>query len=222
MHSACAWASASIAAPSANPYMGVSPTLASHVEAGLGDRVAMILDGGPADVGLESTVLDLTREVPTVLRPGGLSLEALRAVVPDVLYQPQRLDDELARVSPGLAKRHYAPQAKVHLVATADVTTAAERLAADGPVGVWLLDIPEPAPAPLPPVPAQAPPSPVPAPGPWQVVLMPADPAAYAARLYAALHEADRQGLAHLVIALPPRTEAWTAVHDRLRRSAEP
>ncbi|HEY9723210.1 MAG TPA: L-threonylcarbamoyladenylate synthase, partial [Oscillatoriaceae cyanobacterium] len=70
-----------IAAPSANPYMGVSPTTAAHVAAGLGDRPALILDGGPAEVGLESTVLDLTRPVPTVLRPGGLPLARLREVL---------------------------------------------------------------------------------------------------------------------------------------------
>src|SRR5579859_4949998 len=77
-----------IAAPSANRFMHVSPTTAQHVLADLTGRVPLILDGGPCEVGIESTVLDLCSDPPTILRPGGVSLEELRAVVPNV--QPPR------------------------------------------------------------------------------------------------------------------------------------
>src|SRR5947209_5623155 len=73
-----------IAAPSANRFMHVSPTTAQHALADLAGRVPVILDGGPCQVGVESTVLDLCSEQPTILRPGGVSLEALRSVLPDV------------------------------------------------------------------------------------------------------------------------------------------
>jgi L-threonylcarbamoyladenylate synthase len=107
-----------IAAPSANRFMHVSPTTAQHVLADLAGRVPLILDGGPCEVGVESTVLDLCSEQPTILRPGGVSLEALRTVVPDV--QPPRYrktaevahtaeDDSQARHSPGQMLTHYAP-----------------------------------------------------------------------------------------------------------------
>ncbi len=107
-----------IAAPSANRFMHVSPTTAQHVLADLAGRVPLILDGGPCEVGVESTVLDLCSEQPTILRPGGVSLEALRAVIPNV--QPPRYrrtadaadsseSDSAAQHSPGQMLTHYAP-----------------------------------------------------------------------------------------------------------------
>src|ERR1700682_406590 len=109
-----------IAAPSANRFMHVSPTTAQHVLADLAGRVPLILDGGPCEVGVESTVLDLCSEQPTILRPGGVSLETLRAILSDV--QPpsprhQKADevnhfaenDSAAQHSPGQMLTHYAP-----------------------------------------------------------------------------------------------------------------
>ena len=107
-----------IAAPSANRFMHVSPTTAQHVLADLGGRVPLILDGGPCEVGVESTVLDLCSEQPTILRPGGVSLEALRTVLPNV--QPPRSrkaantpnpaeSEAAAQPSPGQMLTHYAP-----------------------------------------------------------------------------------------------------------------
>lgn len=107
-----------IAAPSANRFMHVSPTTAQHVLADLTGRVPLILDGGPCEVGVESTVLDLCSEQPTILRPGGVGLEALRAVVHNVqspLYRraadaanPAE-SDAAAQHSPGQMQTHYAP-----------------------------------------------------------------------------------------------------------------
>lgn len=107
-----------IAAPSANRFMHVSPTTAQHVLADLGGRLPLILDAGPCEVGVESTVLDLCSTTPTILRPGGISLEALRAVLPDV-QPPPKLGNVQPKVqpvsmpegmrSPGQLLTHYAP-----------------------------------------------------------------------------------------------------------------
>lgn len=109
---------APIAAPSANRFMHVSPTTAQHVQGDLDGRVPLILDGGPCEVGVESTVLDLCSDVPTILRPGGVSLEALRSVLPDVQLAARRdvLSDEHTHMdkegqkSPGQLSMHYAPR----------------------------------------------------------------------------------------------------------------
>lgn len=100
-----------IAAPSANRFMHISPTTAAHALADLGGRVPLILDSGPCDVGVESTILDLCADVPTILRPGGVSLEALRAVLPEVeaLSRRDPRPEESAQRAPGQLSTHYAP-----------------------------------------------------------------------------------------------------------------
>jgi L-threonylcarbamoyladenylate synthase len=111
-----------VAAPSANRFGCLSPTRAEHVEEQLGDRVGIILDGGPATVGLESTVLDLTETPPRILRPGGLSRERLEALLGPLPVREQdgprlqggpRSQGELR--SPGLLASHYAPRALLFL-----------------------------------------------------------------------------------------------------------
>ena len=101
-----------IAAPSANRFMHISPTTAQHALADLGGRVPLILDAGPCEVGVESTVLDLCAEIPTILRPGGVSLETLRRVVPQVQplsLRTSRTHDEVAQKAPGQLHIHYSP-----------------------------------------------------------------------------------------------------------------
>ena len=100
-----------IAAPSANRFMHVSPTTAEHALADLRGRVPLILDGGPCQVGVESTILDLSSEVPTILRPGGVSLERLRAILPEVQIQSGREThpEDQAQRAPGQLSTHYAP-----------------------------------------------------------------------------------------------------------------
>jgi L-threonylcarbamoyladenylate synthase len=192
-----------VAAPSANPYMGVSPTRAEHVARGMADRVDVILDGGAADVGLESTVLDLTGAVPTVLRLGGLPVSRLREVLGEVAVWADAAGQPAVHLpSPGLARRHYAPRATVQLVEGREALAArAETLLAGGErVGVLSLGA-----------------------GAWPEALaaeaMPDSPAAYGARLYAALHAMDDRGVTHLLIESPPGEEDWGAVRDRLRRA---
>ena len=105
-----------IAAPSANRSGKPSPTLASHVQEDLDGRIAGIVDGGPTGVGLESTVLDCTTEIPVILRPGGVTKEQLEAVVGEVLFDPALTNALEAPKAPGMKYRHYAPDAPLYLV----------------------------------------------------------------------------------------------------------
>jgi L-threonylcarbamoyladenylate synthase len=109
-----------IAAPSANRFMHISPTTAQHALADLTGRVPLILDAGPCEIGVESTVLDLCSETPKILRPGGVSLEALRSISPEVRPPVQRKEavaneEFLAEKAPGQLFKHYAPTIPVML-----------------------------------------------------------------------------------------------------------
>jgi L-threonylcarbamoyladenylate synthase len=103
-----------IAAPSANRFMHISPTTAHHVYTDLSGKVPLILDSGPCEIGVESTVLDLCSDEPRILRPGGISLEALRNILPDVQL-PRRqntgdvAEESQAKKAPGQLLTHYAP-----------------------------------------------------------------------------------------------------------------
>ena len=106
-----------VAAPSANTFSRPSPTTAAHVLNDLSGRVDIVLDGGPATIGLESTVLDVIVNPPVILRPGGVSLEDLRALVPDVAVKARfvEMTAEESSSSPGMLTRHYAPSAEMIL-----------------------------------------------------------------------------------------------------------
>jgi L-threonylcarbamoyladenylate synthase len=109
-----------IAAPSANRFSRTSPTTATHVWEDLAGRIDLLLDGGPCTVGIESTVLDITGPVPTVLRPGGITLEALRATLGRVDLAERFLREGELAPSPGMLERHYAPRARLILFSGAD------------------------------------------------------------------------------------------------------
>jgi L-threonylcarbamoyladenylate synthase len=105
-----------IGAPSANTFSRPSPTQAHHVMDDLAGHVDMVLDGGRTHIGVESTILSLVGDVPTLLRPGGVSLEALRDILPDVVYHPQYLAEDADTVpSSGTLLKHYSPTAEVIL-----------------------------------------------------------------------------------------------------------
>src|SRR5271157_2222627 len=139
-----------IAAPSANRFMHVSPTTAHHALADLNGRVPLILDAGPCEIGVESTVLDLCSEAPRILRPGGVSLEALRTILPDVQPPVQHkavVEDEdiLAKKAPGQLLTHYAPtvplllfDGTVEAIRTAMLAEIQRRCAQGEHVGVLL------------------------------------------------------------------------------------
>lgn len=195
-----------IAAPSANRYQDLSPTTAAHVVKELGDAVDLVLDAGPCEAGIESTVVDVRGERPRVLRPGALGLVSLRRLIPDVETTSAALRGEAPRVSPGMEARHYAPRARLIV---ADTWLEAQRIAyglAGTGARVGLVthekrttSVPE------------------------QRVLvrtLPADPTQYARKLYGTLHDLDDAGVDAIVVQGVPRDEAWWAVADRLRRGS--
>jgi L-threonylcarbamoyladenylate synthase len=106
-----------VAAPSANLFSRPSPTRAAHVLEDLDGRIDMVIDGGPTTVGVESTVIDLTTSPPRILRPGAITLEMIRAVLPDASIRPSRGDESHGggMKSPGLLSRHYSPRAPLTL-----------------------------------------------------------------------------------------------------------
>ena len=107
-----------IAAPSANLSGRPSPTTASHVSEDMDGRIDMIIDGGSSTIGLESTIVDMTEEIPIILRPGYITMNSLSRVVGDVVYDPAILDsssDEAPR-APGMKYRHYAPKGDLAIV----------------------------------------------------------------------------------------------------------
>ena len=192
-----------VAAPSANRSGYISPTRAEHVLRGLDGRIEIVLDAGPVPGGIESTVLDLTGDLPRLLRPGLVSPAEIEAVVgPIVRPQAKPEPSEGPLPSPGLLSRHYAPQAPLEL-ADDDGRARVEELRDAGRQVGWLtFGAPEVAGV--------------------TVVAMPRDAAGYAAQLYAALHALDGAGVDRIIVAWPPESEEWLAVRDRLRRAATP
>ncbi len=180
-----------IAAPSANRSGHVSPTTAAHVAADLGDHVQMILDGGPTEVGLESTVVDATGADPVILRLGAVTAEDIARVT----GRPARIaaTDDTAPASPGMLTRHYAPNAKLRLDAH-DVRPG-EALLAFGP------DVP-------------------PHTGPTFNLSPTADLTEAAAALFAALRDLDASGAAAIAVMPIPSHGLGAAINDRLIRAA--
>ncbi len=116
-----------VAAPSANPFGYLSPTTAEHVARMLGDAVDLIVDGGPCVVGVESTVLDMTCGTPRILRPGGMSREAIEAVIGPVLGPEAGRPASGPQASPGLLDSHYAPRTALRLVPRGGLAEALEK-----------------------------------------------------------------------------------------------
>ncbi len=188
-----------VAAPSANRFGRPSPTCAADVVDELGDAVAVLLDGGPCAIGIESTVLDLTSDPVQVLRPGRISAEQVAQVIGRAVSAtatgPAR--------APGMLDAHYAPGARVEVVAASDVPTRADALAGQG-IRIAVL-----APGEVSPLPAGA------------LVLGPlGSPDDYAARLYGAFRQADAAGVAVILAVPPPAEGIGVAVRDRLARAA--
>lgn len=184
-----------IAAPSANRSGEVSPTTAEHVMAGLGTSVALILDGGPCAIGIESTVLDLSDAVPTLLRPGAVTREALEAVLGPIIRAPERAPGgEKGLPSPGLLARHYAPARPLRLAAREP--RPGEALLAfgpDAPVGEGILNLSS------------------------KGSLEEA-----AANLFRMLRALDRPRFSTIAVMPIPDTGLGEAINDRLKRAATP
>jgi len=188
-----------IAAPSANRFGGVSPTTAAHVVADLGDAVDYVLDGGPCEIGLESTIVDVSGARPALLRPGGISREAIEAVLGEPLASGS------ATPASGTLPSHYAPRA---LVTAAPVHQLAAAAAAAVRPAAVLAPRAVLAGLPLPPD--------------VSVAALPDDPDDIARVLYGALRDLDARGLATIVTWLPDTAGVNAAIADRLRRAAGP
>ena len=119
-----------VAAPSANRFSRPSPTTAAHVLDDLHGRVDLIIDGGPTEIGLESTIVDFTVEPPALRRPGGLTLEQIRVVIPDIQPEAAPTAPDQPQVAPGQLARHYAPRATLTLY-EGQAGPLIERLGAD-------------------------------------------------------------------------------------------
>jgi L-threonylcarbamoyladenylate synthase len=191
-----------VAAPSANRSGHLSPTCAAHVLKALKDRIDLVLDGGPTEGGLESTVLDVTSSPPRLLRPGLIGPAELEALVGPLAPHAPVTDGKSPLKSPGLLGRHYAPRTPLECVTGNARLRVAELIAGGGRIG-WLTFAEASDPC-----------------GNALVVPLPNDPAAVAAQLYAVLHRLDELGLDRIVVEWPPATPEWLAVRDRLRRAA--
>ncbi|MEU4086576.1 L-threonylcarbamoyladenylate synthase [Streptomyces aureus] len=191
-----------VTAPSANRFGSVSPTTADHVRAELGDAVDFVLDGGSCQVGVESTIVDVTGETPSILRPGGVTREDLEAV----LGHPVAVPSTSGVRVPGQHPSHYAPRARVVLVEPEKIVAEAELAQEAGhQVGVFL--------------PSSFADAAVKA---HAVVALPDSLDAYAQGLYGFLRELDQQGCDLIVASLPVEEGLGLAVANRLRRAAGP
>jgi len=186
-----------IAAPSANKYGHISPTTAQHVRDDLGDAVALVLDGGPCPVGIESTILDMSTDRTTVLRPGMLSGFDIGLFLGRM---PAEAVNTNSVKTPGSHLAHYAPRTPLLLVPE-DTVAIAIRTALGKRQRIAVL-APYPAPIEHPLIVV------------WQVA--PADEAEYARALYATLRTLDDAGCDLIVVQRPP----WPALIDRLTRAS--
>jgi L-threonylcarbamoyladenylate synthase len=182
-----------LAAPSANRSGRVSPTRAEHVAEDLGDRVAMILDGGPTAHGLESTVLDATGDEIVMLRSGATTAEAIEAVLGEKIARATEGGEKPS--SPGQLASHYAPYARVRLE-TRDVKPG-EALLAFGP------NVPDTR-------------------GPVLNLSPTGDLVEAAANLFAALRALDATGAKSIAVMPIPESGLGEAINDRLRRASAP
>jgi L-threonylcarbamoyladenylate synthase len=192
-----------LAAPSANRFGRVSPTIAADVRTELGDDVDVILDGGPCQVGIESTIVDITGTEPRILRPGAVA----REVVEEIAGGPILVATDAVGGAPGTLASHYAPRARVLVVGADAVADRAAAALADGDrVGVLAEKRPDGLPDGLP----------------AGIVLLeaPHDADDYARVLYSRLRAADEERLDVLLAVPPAEMGIGTAVTDRLRRAA--
>lgn len=192
-----------LAAPSANLFGRVSPTRAEHVQTEFGDAL-LILDGGECDVGIESTIVDCTRGVPVLLRPGKITRTQIEQACGLMLLNPEALNSEAPRASGTLAS-HYAPTAKLRLMSTSDWQNA---LLALGPhaqnLALWSV---------------QKPPQELMGGGLlWRAMPKYASQAAH--DLFSVLRDFDARGVRTIWIETPPDTPEWEGVRDRLSRAA--
>ncbi len=203
LHAARAAGIDGIVAPSANRFGRISPTTAAHVREELGNAVAIVLDGGPCDVGIESTIVDLTGPAPRVLRPGMITGAALA----ECLGAPLGAADATAPRVSGALPAHYAPRTPLVLLAAAECKTHAQARLAAGDRVALLASAHT----------AQT----LGAHAGLRSVTAASDADGYARTLYANLRALDAAGCALIVVEAPPSGAAWHGIADRLQRAAQ-
>jgi len=192
---------AGLAGPSANRFGRVSPTTAQHVQGEFGEDL-LIIDGGPCEVGIESTIVDCSRGVPVLLRPGLITRAQIEAACGEKLRDRHDLSAPDPRAS-GTLEAHYAPSAKVRLMDAKAIQTALDLLGADAAhIAVWSRAELKSRSSKL------------------LLRRMPDDAAAAAQVLFATLRDFDTQGVKLIWVETPPDTHDWEGVRDRLLRAA--
>lgn len=196
-----------LAAPSANRSNEISPTNAAHVAQSLGDRIPLIIDGGQSQVGIESTVLDISVSPPRLLRPGMIHEESLLAVTGSLAIGDGAAGSGSLR-SPGLLPKHYAPRARLVVLHWNNDREFAEQLKArEGSASLEKTFVIAHTHIPL-----EA--------GVGGVSVIPHDSEAFARALYAELHRCDESGAERIVVEAVPDRAEWRAIADRLRRAS--
>ncbi len=188
-----------LAAPSANRFTKVSPTSTRHVIHDLGDRLELILEGGPCEVGIESTIIDCSQPEPVLLRPGYVTIEEMESV----LQKPLLFQNAAGTLSPGQHAIHYAPEADLFLVSENEIADVATKFSA---LGKQVLVI------------SSNPISSTAAAAHWEI---PEDPKEFARRIYGMLREADAAQFDVVLTTMPVNHGVGMALADRLRRAAK-
>lgn len=189
-----------VAAPSANRANHISPTSAEDVRAELGDAVDLILDGGPCNVGIESTVLDLSSDKPCILRPGGASREQIEAIIGPVEMLNCSTGTETAAMSPGQQRRHYSPISPAVRFGRPQRNQILRRLQNGERIAVVLVGSESKVYS-------------------RSIRQMPDDPTKYARELYRTLRDLDQTRPDAIYLEMPPDEPRWAAVRDRLLRA---
>jgi L-threonylcarbamoyladenylate synthase len=195
-----------LAAPSANLSNQISPTNAGHVSKHLGEKLRLIVDGGQSQVGIESTVVDLTVSPPRVLRPGMIHEESLTAVIGSVSGARCEVSGDEALRSPGLLLKHYAPKARLIVLSWKNDADLRSRLTPDTSRLALCHVIAHTR------IPSGA--------GFASVSVIPHDAEAFARAIYAELHRCDEASAELIVVEALPKTIEWRAIADRLNRAA--
>jgi L-threonylcarbamoyladenylate synthase len=194
-----------LAAPSANLSNQVSPTNAAHVRKQLEGKIAAIVDGGQASVGIESTVLDLTVSPPAILRPGMIHRQSLAAAGFPVA-NAGAIEEMRTLKSPGQFKKHYAPKATVLVLSWRDDSELKSKIQSAGFKINHCHVIAH---------------ARIPSPDPFaRVCVIPHDAEAFARAIYGELHQCDDSGAEVIIIEAPPDAPDWMGIADRLRRAA--
>jgi L-threonylcarbamoyladenylate synthase len=195
---------AGLAAPSANRYKQLSPTIAEQVMQGLDGRIAAVLEGGACEHGLESTILDLVSEKPRILRAGPVTQQQLEAAMGQIIDTPRNHIE----VVPGNVEAHYQPNTPLLIMSSEQLLTEIDRLKhTDCHFVVWSDAVIQ-----------QSKETHVSS---SQCTYLGNEAASYGRKLYVTLYQVDQSRPTQIIVEQPPQSDAWAAVNDRLSRAAK-